>query len=83
MIEGGSPPRSGWGRRCQWGGLRPRSVNPPILLAGELLVGNPDEPLVPGGPVLGVRLGDLGREEYIASMSLTGWVCVPGYKPNR
>jgi hypothetical protein len=23
------------------------------------------------------------REGYIASMSFTGWVCVPGYKPNR
>ena len=23
------------------------------------------------------------REGYIASMSFTGWVCIPGYKPNR
>jgi hypothetical protein len=23
------------------------------------------------------------REGYIASMALNGWVCVPGYKPNR
>jgi hypothetical protein len=23
------------------------------------------------------------REGYIASMSFGGWVCVPGYKPNR
>jgi hypothetical protein len=23
------------------------------------------------------------REGYIASMSFDGWVCVPGYRPNR
>jgi hypothetical protein len=23
------------------------------------------------------------REGYIASMSFTGWLCIPGYKPNR
>jgi hypothetical protein len=23
------------------------------------------------------------REEYIASLSFTGWICIPGYKANR
>ena len=23
------------------------------------------------------------REGYIASISFDGWICVPGYKPNR
>jgi hypothetical protein len=23
------------------------------------------------------------REGFVASMSFTGWVCIPGYKPNR
>jgi hypothetical protein len=25
----------------------------------------------------------LCREGYIASLSFTGWICIPGYKPSR